>query len=232
MIQDIKTTKLNYPLSDLELTNQCKVVYGGVAWPGKQPGFAVIIAMMYEKHLDSHDIYLLEEYESFDTRELVRQCGAMDARYKPAMWIGDNRNNAADKLINEMASELQSPATPVLPKSRQRPWVARRSFCVFPTMMTEMNQLYSYMLPHLKRLLDPGRRVLYLKDSKVLSYLSAIEESGIADLKFGAYPAIEALAFAVIEMRSHYPAGRPEEENSGDDENDLVDSYSTRSVFD
>ena len=171
MIRDIKTTKLNYPLNDVELTNQCKVVYGGVSWPGNQPGFAVIVAMMYEQHLDSHDIYLLEEYESFDTRELVRQCGAMDARYKPAMWIGDNRNNAADKLINEMTSELYLPASPM---------VARRSFCVFPTMMTEMNQLYAYMLPHLKKLLDPGRRVLFLKDSKILSYLSAIEESEIA----------------------------------------------------
>lgn len=221
MIQDIKTTPLNYPLSDLELTNQCKVVYGGVAWPGKQQGFAVIIAMMYEQHLDSHDIYLLEEYESFDTRELVRQCGAMDARYKPAMWIGDNRNNAADRFIREMDDELQSPATPT---------AARRSFYICPTMMLEMNQLYAYMLPQLKMILDPERRVLFLKNSKVLDYLANIEEKEVADLQFGAYPAIEALAFAVIEMRSHYPAGRPDEE--GSDENDLVESYSTRSVFD
>jgi len=222
-MQDIEKAKLGHPFTELELRNQWKVIYGGVSWPGKQPGFAVVVGMLYGRHFDGHDIYLLEEYESFDTRELVRQCGAMDARYKPAMWIGDNRNNAADRHINEMASELQSPATSI---------VARRSFYVCPTTMTEMNQLYAYMLPHLKRLLDPERRVLFLKSSKVLDYLADIEEKEVADLQFGAYPAIEALAFAVIEMRSHYPAGRPEEENSGDDENDLVDSYSTRSVFD
>lgn len=216
MIQDIKTTPLNYAHTDLELSNQCKVIYGGVAWPGKQPGFAVIVAMVYEQHLDSHDIYLLEEYESFDTRELVRQCGAMDTRYKPAMRIGDNRNNAADRLINEMADELKSPT---------KSMVTRRSFYVCPTTMTEMNQLYAYMLPKLKRLLEPERRVLFLKDSKVLTYLIAIEESEIADLQFGAYPAIEALAFAVIEMRSHHPATRPDEEDSGGDSTNLAESY-------
>jgi len=109
---------------------------------------------------------------------------------------------------------------------------AIREFYVCPTTMTEMNQLYAYMLPHLKRLLDPERRVLFLKDSKIINYLGGIEPCEIAGLEFGDYPGIEALSFATIEMRSHYPAGRPEEENSGDDENDLVDFYSTRSVFD
>jgi hypothetical protein len=216
MIQDVKTSSLNYPHTDVDLLNGCKVIYGGVAWPGKQPGFAVIVAMLYEKHFDSYDIYLLEEFESFDTRELVRQCGAMDARYKPAMWIGDNRNDAADRFINEMASELQTHTMPA---------AARRSFCVSPTLMTEMNQLYAYMLPHLKRLLDPERRVLFLKDSKALSYLASIEENEVADLEFGAYPAIEALAFAVIEMRNHYPATRPDEGGGYGDDSTLADSY-------
>lgn len=223
MIQDIKTTKLNYPLNDVELTNQCRVVYGGVAWPGKQQGFAVIISMMYEKHFDSYDIYLLAEFESGNTRELVRQCGAADARYKPTMWIGDNKNNAADRFINEMASELQSPATSA---------IQRRAFYICPTMMLEMSQLYAYILPNLKTLLDPERKVLFLKESKIINYLSAIEESEIADLKLGDYPAVESLSFAVIEMRSHYPAARPEEENSGEDANDLVESYTTPSAFD
>ena len=224
MIQDIKTTPLNYPLTDVELRNQCKVIYGGVAWPGKQPGFAVIVAMLYEKHFDSYDIYLLEEFESFDTRELVRRCGAMDARYKPALWIGDNRNDAADRFIREMADELQSPATST---------VLRRSFYVCPTMMLEMNQLYAYILPHLKRLLDPERRVLFLKDSKVLSYLASIEENEVADLEFGAYPAIEALAFSIIEMRSHNPATRLDEDRGYGDDSTLAESYaSPKSAFD
>ena len=91
---------------------------------------------------------------------------------------------------------------------------AIREFYVCPTTMTEMNQLYAYMLPHLKRLLDPEHRVLFLKDSKIINYLGGIEPAEIAGLEFGGYLGIEALSFATIEMRSHYPAGRPEEENS------------------
>jgi hypothetical protein len=212
MIQDIKTGSLNYPYTSTDLLNGCKVIYGGVAWPGKRPGFAVIVAMAWEKHFDSHDIYLLEEYESFDTRELVRQCGVMDARYKPAMWIGDNRNDAADRLIREIADELQSPATST---------VLRRSFYVCPTLMTEMSQLYAYILPHLKRLLDPERRVLFLKDSKVLSYLASIEETEVADLEFGEHPAIEALA---SEKPIHLDRDRDAESN-------LADSYAVREVL-
>ncbi len=40
-----------------------------------------------------------------------------------------------------------------------------------------------------------------MKDSKVTRYLAEIEEGDVAELELGAYPAIEALAFAVIEMR-------------------------------
>jgi len=44
---------------------------------------------------------------------------------------------------------------------------------------------------------------LFLKDSKILNYLSEIEESEPATLEFGSYPAIEAIAFSVIEMRRY-----------------------------
>ncbi|MFC1636932.1 hypothetical protein ACFL5Z_19080, partial [Planctomycetota bacterium] len=39
------------------------------------------------------------------------------------------------------------------------------------------------------------------EDSRVLSYLGEIEGVEIDELELGDYPAIEALAFAVIEMR-------------------------------
>ena len=224
MIQDIKTTPLNYAHTDVELRNQTKIIYGSVSWPAKRPGFVVVAAMLYEKHFDSHDIYLLAEYESFDMRELVRQCGAMDARYKPAMWIGDNKNNAADRFIREMDDEMQASATPT---------AARRSCYLCPTILCEMQQLYSYILPNLKGVLEPERRMLFLKESKIINYLSAIEEGEIADLQFGDFPAIEALAFAVIEMRNHYPPEKPINLDAPrDDQTDLAMSYATKSAFD
>jgi len=225
MIEDIKTTPLNHAHTDVELRNQSKVICGGVSWPAKRPGFAVIVALLYEKHFDTHDIYLFAKYESFNMRKLARRCGAMDARYKPAMWIGDNRNNAADSFIRELADELQAPATPA---------AARRPLCLCPTMMLEMNQLYAYILPHLRNQLEPGRKLVFLKTSKVLDYLADIEEKEIEDLQLGDFPAIEALAFAVIEMRNHYPPEKPVNLDAprDGDQTDLAGSYSTRSVFD
>ena len=204
---DIKTAKLGHPLSRAELAEQCKRIYGGVAWPGKNPGFAVVIAMGREKHFDKHDIYLLDEFESFDTRELVRQCGALDFKYRPDRWVGDTRNDAADRFIRELNAELATPddlqTLSVLDFGRRvTDFSQRRRFSLASTAMLDMEQLYPYVLPQIKGLLDPDRRQLFLKGSKVADYLSGIEPGQIAELQLGDYPAVEALAFAVIEMRA------------------------------
>ena len=191
---NFKTAELGHTFSHQELEIQCKGVHGGVSWPGKRPGFAVVIAMDSAKHLDSHDIYLLDEYESFRIRELVRQCGVLDYKYAPAMWIGDDKNGAADRFIDEMNKDLK------LPDSTHK---QRRCFSLTSTSLLDMERPYPYILDTLKELLNSGqeRRQLILKDSKVMRYLAEIEEADVAELELGSYPAIEALAFAVIEMR-------------------------------
>jgi hypothetical protein len=228
MIQDIKQTPLNYPLSEVELSNQCKAIIGGVSWPSKRPGFAVVVAMLYEKHFDSHDIYLLEEYEDYDIGEIVRRCAAMDERYKPAAWFGDNRNQAADRLMKEMDEELQHPINYGL---------SSRSFCVSRTVMVEIEMLYPYILPKLKRLLQPERRMLFLKESKIVNHMQAIDESEIAELRAGEYPAVEALAFAVIELKRQFPDEKPiiitlDGSDKPDDANSTAMSYATKTAFD
>jgi len=189
----LKETDLGEEIAIADLKRESRLICGGVSWPGKRPGFAVVLAMHPEKHLDSYDVYLLDEFESFDMRQLVRQCGVLDFKYRPKMWIGDSRNDAAARFINEMNDERQ--------RSDDR-WRRRRLFSVSRTMMLEMERLYQYILPQIKRLLDKDRRQLELRDSKILNYLSMIDSAEIADLELGDYPAIEAIAFAVLEMRS------------------------------
>jgi len=196
------------PARDLRLN--CRALYGGVAWPGKLAGFAVVLAMSRSRHFDSGDIYLLDEYETFDTRELVRQCDVLRFKYRVETWIGDIRNDAADRFINELNSERDRNLDPAM---------VSRSFYLTSTPMLEMEQLYPYILPQIKMLLDKPRRQLFLRDSKILNYLSAIEPAEIADLQFGDFPAVEALAFAAIEMQKRvadsdrfrdYPESEPE----------------------
>lgn len=194
MSVDYKTIELGHTFRIPDLPILFKAVWGGVAWPGKRPGFAVVIGMSHEPHSDSHDIFLLDEFESFDMRELIRQCGAMDLKYaislpdysgKSGQWIGDFENDAASRFIQEMNDDSK---------------MHRGQFNLSPTLMLEMENLYSFVLPQIKGILNPDRRMLFLKNSKILSSLSEIESDEITELEIGAYPAIEALAFAVIEL--------------------------------
>jgi len=186
---DIKELELGHVFQDGEIKRLFKDIYGGVSWPGERPGFAVVIGMDKRHHFDSHDIYLLDEYESFDMGQLVQKCGLLDFRYHPTCWIGDRTNDAADYLIREMND-----------------WYSRRykewSFSLSSTPMLKMEKLYQCILHKLKELRSEKCRQLFLKNSKILDYMSEIDLREIAKLELGEYPAIEALAFAVIEMRN------------------------------
>ena len=160
-------------------------IYGGVAWPGKRPGFIVIVGMVFDKHFDNRDVYLLDEFESKDVRELVRQCGILDLKYQPRKWVGNNLNNAADRFIQEMNSEHED----------------RRNFYVHLTPIVEMDGPFSYILPRLKEFLNKDRKQLFLRNSMTSNYLGSIQEEEIHALEIGDFPAIEALASAVDEIR-------------------------------
>ena len=196
----IKELPINEPYEHLTKTPDRRYIYGGVAWPGKRAGFAVIVLMDDRQHFDSHDVCVIAEYESFSTRDLVRQIGVMDDKFMPDRWIGDNRNDAADKFIRELQKD----------GDRDR----RRSKLMFVyTSMLEMEYFYRYALDEIKRLTQKERKMLYLKDSAVIRYLAdIIDEEMITELKYGDYPAIEALAYAVITLMKskieRYPMGR------------------------
>ncbi len=225
----IKTSELGYSFSKDELQKQCKAIYGGVAWPGKNPGFVVVVGMGKEKHFDSHDICLLDEFESNDIRELVRKCGTFDFKYHPTIWVGDNRQDAADRFIREMNQDFETKETSTKETSWfKSPAPEKRPLCLTPTQILEMKQPYTYMLPELKRLLDKDRRQLFVKDSASLNYLTAFSPEEIPTLEISDFPAIEALAFAVIEMRDreNYSDANYDHENSK-----IAESYSTQGVF-
>ncbi|NIP26647.1 MAG: hypothetical protein GWO38_23200, partial [Phycisphaerae bacterium] len=101
----IKGLPINQPYEHLTRTPDRRYIYGGVAWPGKRPGFAVIVLMDDRPHFDSHDVCVIAEFESYSTRDLVRQIGVLDDTFMPDRWIGDNRNDAADKFVRELQND-------------------------------------------------------------------------------------------------------------------------------
>jgi len=194
--EEVEKAELGRTFDIKALNRCCKAIYGGVSWPGKRPGFAVVVAMNNIRHIDNHDVCLLDEFESFDIRELVRQCSVLDFKYLPSQWIGDWENDAAWPFIQEMNNGLQA-------ENRTH----RRQLSLGWTPMFDMEQFYPYILAEIRRLLASDHRQLFLKDSKIRGYLSEIHGDEIADLERGVYPAIEALAYAVIEMRHWAEAG-------------------------
>ncbi len=207
--QTAKDLPLGHPWSKADLKKHFQALCGGVAWPGERPGFAVIVGLGREKHFDSYDTYLLDEYEAVDTRELVRQLGVLDSRYEPVRWIGDPRNDAADRFLQELNAERRNAASgsgPTFPGRSPRP----RYVVPIHSPLLDMKKPYRYILPDLKRLLDADRRQLFLKTSRVKDYLTGIRPDDVPTLEFGAYPAIEALALVVTAVRQE--AGRSDED--------------------
>jgi hypothetical protein len=93
-----------------------------------------------------------------------------------------------------------------------------------------MKQPYPYLLPQLKRLLDENRRRLFLKGSRVRDAMQAVEPTEIASYRFGTFPAIEALALAVLGGEEHARLVQMAAEVEGDDMA-LARSYAIRTVL-
>jgi hypothetical protein len=185
MFTELKEGKLGQACDTLE--RYCDAVYGGVSWPNKRQGFAVVVARnRFEQYgTREHEIYLLDEYESREIDRLVKWCGGADFKYSPNVWVGDRSNKTADQIVREYNSETNG-----------------RSLSLSRTSILDMNQPYQYILQNLRRLLRGDDRTLFLKESKIIEYLREIGEDAEIELELGEYPAIEALAFAVLEMRN------------------------------
>ncbi len=190
-----------------------RVVVGGVAWPSERPGYAVVVGVARSQYRDSYPVYLLDEFESFDLQELITQCGVLHCKYAPKQWIGDGRHEAAERLIWDMNDRFAKPADPYDDEASDSYYPSSDQFYPWPTPMLEMQRPYAYFLPQLKTLLAQEGRQLFLKASRVVEHLSQVKPDEIAFMEYGAYPAIEALALAVLEAREsaaeQLPPGGP-----------------------
>lgn len=203
-------------LSYQELRNRFRAIWGGVSWPSKRPGFCVIVGMEHKRHFDSGDLYVLDEYESFDMRQIVRRAGALSVQYAinpgegHTRFIGDYKNDAASRFIQEMNAEQHQDA---------------ERFSLSSTSILERKNLYQSILPEIKALRSAERRQLFLSGSQILNYMAEIELSELAELKRGDFPALEALAFCVVELRG-WAAAQDAERQAGGDEDEPYDRLS------
>jgi len=195
---DVKTADLGHPFTDEDLKEHCKVVVGGIAWPGRQAGFGVILALDINRHWQGGRIYLLDEVKSSGLGELIRMCEGLDLKYHPKFWSGDNKNASAGKFMLDN-------------QNNSRFWVSHSS-------VLDLEQPYPYVLATLKDLLRDDNRRLFLKSSIIAGHLGTIKPEDVASLQVGDHPAIEALAFAVCELKNDsrwWPKPPPRQDKPG-----------------
>lgn len=194
--QQVKDRPLGYPWQTAELCHCFEAVRGGVAFPGKNPGFAVVAGLRRLRGDNIHEVCLLDEVESDDMGALLRQCAGLGYKYQMDLarqcfeWIGDAKNTAASEICCEIADESQrrGPGEPVIVSSP----------------ITDMGPgAYGYMVSAIKQYATAEHKELFLNESKAELYLQQVKPSDIVDLHFGAFPAIEAVAFVLMDLREH-----------------------------
>ena len=185
---ELRNEPLDAKFHRIELENYCRAIYGGVGWPTRNPGFAVVLAISRPlvNQGKYREICLVSEYESYYVDELLRHCQQLDVQWDVDRWLGDEGNDAAMEILHKMnkkANRHLDLATPYLLNMDGEGH--------------KMCPMYRHILDASKELSDKKR--LFLKTGQVDTYLHGIDFSNITELE-GTLPAIEALGYALDEM--------------------------------
>ncbi len=201
--EQIKDYKIGRVWSRDELQQCFVAVLGGVALPDKQPGFAVVAGLRpVRERGENYRIHILAEFESYDSRELLRRCAGFSESYnirsrenESFQWVGDGKNTALQAIVNEIHEDRRSSRSGSADESRDRLLIVNTAILLDATA-------YQFMVPTLKSYRDPKREQVTLHGSTLEERLHQIGEAeDLTELRLGAYPAIEALAFVVQELR-------------------------------
>jgi len=184
---DLYEAPLGHPFTPDEL-KQAVAIFGAVGWPGRRPGYAVVLAVCGDTKRHLYDLIVLDEAQSSNLREMIHHCESLDTRYQPSFWAGDDENTAAEEIILDLCDAR--------PKVKQD---TRPGFTgPYRSDLLELDHIYAYAMPLIQSLLQKDHKRLYLKGS-IWPYIEQPQPDDLAFLEHGEYPAIEAMAFAVRE---------------------------------
>jgi hypothetical protein len=173
-----------------ELRQYFEAIAGGVAYPGKRPGFGVIAGLRPIRGEGQYEIHILDEVESADLGELLRLCRGLIPKYQTGeefCWYGNWKNTAAETLIHEL-------------NSREKDHAADLRILSSPIL--DMETPYSFMVARLRQYTTEGEKSLFLRGSQTATHLTDIQPEEIFELPLGSFPAVEALAFVVEGLRA------------------------------
>lgn len=173
-------------------------IFAGVAWPAVRPGFVVVVGEHREEYiLGRPKVLVLDEAEDGRLWHVVEKAAALREYYHPERVYGDAGHVAAMQFVAEWAG---------------------RGLAVAHSLLCAMDAPMSYALPVLKRALDVGRLELPKGCRLAGELLTAPAHEDLAKLHLSDYPALAALAFAVLGLegtREDRGLVRPTESDRG-----------------
>jgi hypothetical protein len=185
---------LEHPWTPAALREHFAAVMGGVAYPNRRPGFAVVAGLCRPRDKDDFEAHVLAEAESHDLDELLRSCRGLAKRFRPAgtlrtelfRWIGAGEHVGANEILWRLNKD---------------PDFRYDQLSIETTTLIDGPQPYLSMLPTLSQYTHPDRKRLYLHGSKAEPAMNEIPPDEVAETRLGEYPAVEALAFVVDALR-------------------------------
>jgi hypothetical protein len=210
---DIRSTTLGKVFQYPELIDATQAVWGGVSWPsGENIGAVTVVGACQRRLPGGYELAVLEEFESFDVRAMVRQIEALEVKHWVSWprddqrgapcgrWIGDETHEAAKAFLGETNKWLAS--------FRRKEWYGsaghRIQIRLHPSPVAEMETLYEFLLPKFRGWLQKDRKLLYLKCGQAelaLGQFEALDASDTSGLKAGDHPIIEALGYVCVELQ-------------------------------
>jgi len=164
-------------------------IFGAAAWPAVRPGFVVILGEHRSERVGGLPLLVVLD-EATDGRlwHVVEKAAAFRFYYKPEHFYADCQHVAAMQFAADFREGGLS---------------------LEHSLLCAMDGPFGYALPILGRLHDQTQRLIVPKTSLMYGELKAAPaHEELAKLRLSDYPAIAALAFAVLAMERTRDDGR------------------------
>ncbi len=159
-------------------------IFGGIAWPGRQPGCGVVVAEEFEidETLNKRHYRILAEYENQNPTDLIRRCAEFSRGLSASPFYGDDNNRPMMEILQRRGLGLYI---------RDAPFA------------DESDAFEAYLLT-IRELASPTKKILHFGQDSIfpalLAEINSLDIPNTTETAFQQHPAITALGFAVLAL--------------------------------
>jgi hypothetical protein len=175
------------------LNPESKREYGraaaGLVWPGKNPGYAVIVGEDEMKDTASQvrHYHILAEIEDAGLEAFIVRCHEQAGLFSVTDWYGDSSDRVAGEFLSTYNADLY--------KRRQQ------GFYISRAPLLNEPSCFEYGVQTIYKHTKAGKKTLHIGDkSKLPGYLLELRPEEIKTARAGDYPAIAALGYALAAL--------------------------------